>query len=112
MKSPSERSGMFGPSAIAAMVVLATAAAGIIFHLGPNWHFFTNIVTALTVLFLAWEVGQQRKRSAERTAAQIEELLKLLRSAKAEFSRAEIQTIVAELERMQFDVLRRATLKR
>lgn len=94
------------------MVVLATAAAGIIFRLGPNWHFFTNIVTAITVLSLAWEVQQQRNRVALRTAAQIEELLKLLRSAKSEFSRAEIQTIVAGLERMQFDVLRRATLKR
>jgi len=102
----------FGPSVVAALFLLVTASAGIVFQLGPNWHFTTNIVTALTVLSLAWEVQRQRQRAAARIAAQIEELLKLLRSGKADLSRAEIQTIKAELERMQFDLLRRATLRR
>ena len=97
---------------MAALVLLVTALAGIVFRLGPNWHFVANVVTALTALLLAWEVQRQKKRNAARTAEQIEELLKLLRRAKADFSSAELKTIEAELQRLQFNVLKRASLKR
>jgi hypothetical protein len=99
-------------SIIASLVVLLMVAAGIVQGFGPTWHYLTDGVTALAVLSLAWAVQRRWQRNAMRTAAQIGELLKLLRIAKSEFSRAEIQAIVAELERMQFDVLKRAPLRR
>ena len=104
--------GAFWPSVGAAFVVLVTATAGIVFRLGPMWHYLTDGVTALTVLSVVWEVQRQRQRTAARTAEQIEELLKLLRSAKADLSSAELKTIEEELQRLQLDVLSRATLKR
>ena len=108
---PAKPSGVFWPSFVAALIVLATAAAGIVFRLGPMWHYITDGVTAFAVLSVAWEVQRRGQHTAARTAAQIEEVLKMLRSVKADLSSAELKTIEAELQRLQLDVLSRTTLR-
>ena len=104
--------GMFRPPIIVALVVLLMAGAGWVFGLGPNWRYITDGVTAFAVILVLWEVQRQRQHTAARMAEQIEELLRLLRSAKADLSSAELKKIEAELQRLQLDVLSRATLKR
>jgi uncharacterized membrane protein len=109
---PAERSDAFWLSVVAAIVVLATSAAGIVFRLGMMWHFISDGVTALALLGVVWELQRQRLRAAVRTAAQIEELLKLLRSAKADLSGAELMKIEGELQRLQIDLLGPAAFQR
>ena len=97
---------------IVALVVLLMATAGYVFKLGPDWRYLTDGVTAFAVISLLWDVQRQRQRNAAWMVEQIEELLNSLRSAKAELSKAEIETIVAELQRWQFDLLQRTNFKR
>ena len=104
--------GVFRPPVIVALVVFLMAGAGWVFKLGPNWRYLTDGVTAFAVILVLWEVQRQRQHTAARTAEQIEELLKLLRSAKADLSSTELKKIEAELQRLQLDLLSRATLKR
>lgn len=99
---------VFRPPVIVALVVFLMAGAGFVFKLGPDWRYLTDGVTAFAVILVLWEV----QRTAVRTAEQIEELLRLLRSAKADLSSAERKNIEAELQRLQLEVLSRATLKR
>lgn len=108
----SKRDDAFWLTSTPALVALVTASVGIIFRLGPMWHYLADGAAALAVLSVLWEVQRQRLRSAVRTAGQIDELLNLLRNAKAGLSSAELKTIEAELQRLQLDVLSRATLRR
>lgn len=104
--------GVFRPPVIVALVVFLMGGAGWVFGLGPNWRYITDGVTAFAVILVLWEVQRQRQHTAARVAEQIEELLRLLRSARADLSTAELKKIEAELQRLQLDVLSRATLKR
>ena len=104
--------GVFRPPVIVAVVVFLMAGAGFVFRLGPNWRYLTDGVTAFAVILVLWEVQRQRQQTAARMAEQIEEVLKLLRSTKADLSSAERKNIEAELQRLQLDLLSRATLKR
>ena len=105
-------SGAFWRSAGPAMVVLIMVCAGLVFGLGPNWRYLTDGVTAFAVILVLWEVQRQRQHTAAQTAEQIEEVLRLLRSARADLSSSERKKIEAELQRLQLDLLSRATLKR
>ena len=107
---PAGRNDAFWPSVIAAFLVLLSTAVGMVFRLGMTWHFISDGVTAIALLAVVWELQRQRQRTATRTAARIEELLKLLRSAAADASREQLQTIEAELQRLQTDLRGRATL--
>lgn len=104
--------GFFRPPVLVAVVVFFMAGVGWVFGLGPNWRYLTDGVTAFAVILVLWEVQRQRQQTAARTAEQIEEVLKLLRNAKADLSSAERKNIEAELQRLQLDLLSRATLKR
>jgi hypothetical protein len=104
--------GVFRPPVIVVLVVFLMAGAGFVFKLGPDWRYLTDGVTAFAVILVLWEAQRQRQHAAARMAEQIEEVLKLLRSAKADLSSAELKNIEAELQRLQLEVLSRATLKR
>ena len=104
--------GVFRPPVVVAFIVFLMAGAGFVFKLGPNWRYLTDGVTALAVVLVLWEVQRQRQHTAAQMAEQIEEVLQLLRSAKADLSSAERKNIETELQRLQLDVLRRASLKR
>jgi low affinity Fe/Cu permease len=104
--------GIFRPPVIAAFVVLLMATAGYVFRLGPDWRYITDGVTAFAVILVLWEVQRQRQRTAARTAEQIDELLRLLRSARSNLSNTELKNIEADLQRLQVDVLSRTTFKR
>ena len=102
----------FRRSALPAVVVLVMASVGLAFGLGPVWRYVTDCVTALAVILMLWEALRQRQRTAAQTAEQIGELLKVLLCVKADLSSAELKTIEAELQRLQLDLLSRATLRR
>lgn len=108
LRLPSGRSDAFWPSVAAAMVIVAATAVGIVFHLGMMWHLICDGVTASALLGVVWELQRQRQR----TAVKIEELLTILRGAKANAFGTELQTIEAELQRLQSNLLGRATFPR
>ncbi len=91
-----------------AVAVLATVAAGIVFRLGPKWHYLTNGMTALVMLAVVWRLQRQRTRNTARTAQQIDELMEALRSANSKLSSDEISRIETQLRQLRDSLLQRA----
>lgn len=102
--------GALWPSLIAALIVLVTAAAGVVCSLGPHWQLVCNGVTLLAVSWVLWEAHRQRKRRATVIAAHINELLELLSSGHTGLSSAQLWKFEVQLKRLRLEMLRGANL--